>query len=311
MKYLDFCDKVKLKLQELVDLDTTVRIQKVIKNNNVVRYAAIITEKGSKISPSIYLDNYFCDYINGQNLSDICRDIIFVHNKYKDGIEFNIEDYFNYEYVKDKLYPKIINLEKNKEFLKNVPYREIYDLALIAYISMEDVSDGQATITVNNKNLEMWGVTKEEIFEVAFLNASENTPPILEKMTTVMRDILKEKSNALEMNETEEDIDRVIDIMEENNGNIMYILTNSNKLNGAYCMVYEEYLRKFAQSIECDLYILPSSIHEVLIIPMDYGVTKEELENMVRSINNTELSPGEVLSDNVYEFYRESGIMWK
>ena len=88
----------------------------------------------------------------------------------------------------------------------------------------------------------------------------------------------------------------------------MYVLTNSIKLNGAYYIMFEEYLKVFADSIDSDLFILPSSIHEILLVPMDCGVSKEELEKMVCSINNSELSPSEVLSDNVYEFYRETGF---
>lgn len=311
MEYLDFCDKVKLKLQEMVDEGATVRIQKVLKNNNIVRYAAIISEKDNNISPSIYLENFYGDYINGQSLSNICREIMQVHEKYRDGLSFNIDDYFDYNFVKDKLYLKLINRKKNEEFLKNIPYREVYDLALIAYIALEEAKNGQATITVTNKNLEMWKVSKEEMFEAAFLNASENTPPKLEKMTTLMRKLLKEKCFDMEMDETEEDIDSVIDMIEENEGNVMYVLTNNNRINGAYCMIYEEYLRKFAESINSDLFILPSSIHEVLLMPMSCGITKKELECMVRSINSSDLSPGEVLSDNVYEFYRDTGILWE
>lgn len=311
MEYLDFCDKVKLKLQEMVDEGATVRIQKVLKNNNIVRYAAIISEKDNNISPSIYLENFYGDYINGQSLSNICREIMQVREKYRDGLSFNIDDYFDYNFVKDKLYLKLINRKKNEEFLKNIPYREVYDLALIAYIALEEAKNGQATITVTNKNLEMWKVSKEEMFEAAFLNASENTPPKLEKMTTLMRKLLKEKCFDMEMDEKEEDIDSVIDMIEENEGNVMYVLTNNNRINGAYCMIYEEYLRKFAESINSDLFILPSSIHEVLLMPMSCGITKKELECMVRSINSSDLSPGEVLSDNVYEFYRDTGILWE
>lgn len=307
MNYLDFCENVKLKLQELVDDSTTVRVQKVLKNNNVVRYAAIISEEKSTISPSIYLENYYSDYINGQSLSQICSDILYMHEKYKDGIDFNIDNYFDYNYVKDKLYLKVINKAKNEEFLKNIPYREFCDLALIVYIALEEAKNGQATITVNNRNLETWNVTKEQVFDAAFMNAYENTPPRLEKITTVMRELLKEKFLDMQDEEVEEEIDRIIDLMEENDDRGMYVLTNSIKLNGACYIVYEEYLRKFANSINSDLYILPSSIHEILLIPMDCGVDKKELENMVHDINIAELSPGEVLSDNVYEFYRETG----
>ena len=308
MNYLEFCEKVKLQLQELVEESISVRIQKVIKNNNVVRYAAIITEENSTISPSIYLENYYSDYINGQSLSYICRDIICMHEKYKGGIDFNIDNYFDYNYVKDKLYLKVINKAKNEEFLKNIPFREFYDLALVVYIALEEAKNGQATITVNNRNLEIWNVSKDQIFDAAFMNEYENTPPKLEKISTVMRELLKEKCLDMQDEETEEQIDRVIDMIEEKDDKVMYVLTNSIKLNGACYIVYEEYLKKFAKSINSDLYILPSSIHEILLIPMDCGVTKEELENMVHDINNTELSPGEVLSDNVYELYRDYGF---
>lgn len=308
MKYLDFCEKVKSQLQTLVDDSTSVRIQKVIKNNNVIRYAAIINEENSMISPSIYLENFYSDYINGQSLSQICDSIMFMHEKYKGGIDFSLDDYFDYDYIKDKLYLKVINKAKNEELLKSIPYREFYDLALVVYIALEEVKNGQATITVNNRNLEVWNITKDKLFDAAFMNEYENTPPKLEKMTTVMRELLKEKYIDMQDEETEAQIDSIINMMEENDDRDMYVLTNSKKINGACYIVYEEYLKKFAKSINSDLYILPSSIHEILLIPMDCGVTKRELEKMVSDINNTELSPSEVLSDSVYEFYRESGF---
>ena len=308
MEYLDFCEKVKLKLQELVEEGTTVRIQKVLKNNNVVRYAAIITERNSRISPSIYLENFYSDYINGRSLADVCDEVLHMHNTHKDGVTFNFEDYFNYEYVKNKLYVKAINKDKNEEFLKGVPYKEFLDLALVCYISLDEEEHGQATITVNNRNLEMWNVTKDHLFETAYINSYENMPPKLEKMTTVMRGLLKEKTGAMSDEEAEKQIDNVIDMIEENGDNIIYVLTNSIKLNGSHYVTDEEYLIDFANKIDSDLYILPSSIHEVLIIPMSCGFKKEELIKMVRDINSTELSQGEVLSDNVYELYRNKGI---
>ena len=309
MKYLDFCESVRLKLNDLVDSGTTVRIQKVLKNNNIVRYAAIITEEDSTISPSIYLENYYSDYINGQSLSYICSDILSMHKKYRGGINFNIDDYFDYNFVKDKIYLKAINRERNEEFLKGVPYKDFSDLAIVAYIAYEDEGSGYATITLNYKNLEMWDVTTEQIFDIAFKNMCEKTPPILEKITSVMRELLNERFKYIQDSEAKEEINRVIDLMEENNDTSMYMLSNNKKINGASYIIHEEYIREFAQSINSDLYIIPSSIHELLLIPMDSGVMIEELECMVRDVNNSELSPGEVLSDRVYEFYRDKGFV--
>ena len=100
--------------------------------------------------------------------------------------------------------------------------------------------------------------------------------------------------------------------MEKNSDYDIYVLTNSIRLNGAHYITDEDYLVDFANSVNSDLYILPSSIHELLIIPMSCGLKKEELIKMVRDINSTELSQGEVLSDNIYEVYRDRGIcMWE
>ena len=308
MEYLDFCEKVKFKLQELVEEGTAVRIQKVLKNNNVVRYAAIISEKDSMISPSIYLENYYSDYINGTSLSSICEDVIDMHNRHKGGVSFDLENYYDFEYVKDKLYIKVINKDKNKEFLQDIPYEEFLDLALICYISLEEAENGQATITVHNKNLEMWNVTKEYIFETAYANSCVNRPPKIEKITTVMRSLLKERAKEGYDEDMEMQIDKAIDMIEGNSDYVIYVLTNSIKFNGAHYITDENYLIEFANSINSDLYILPSSIHELLIVPMSCGFNKNELANMVKDINITELSQGEVLSDNVYEVYRDKGI---
>lgn len=308
MNYLEFCENVKLKLQEMVEEGTTVRVQKVLKNNNVIRYAAIISEENSMISPSIYLENYYTDFINGQALSCICKDILMFHKKYKCGIDFNIEDYFDYNYIKDKLYLKVINREKNEEFLEDIPYREFCDLALIVYISLDELKNGRGTITVSNKNLEKWNVSKEQVFDMAFLNSYENTPPVLEKMTTFMKDILMERLIDNQDEEVEKQINYIIELIEENNDKSMYILSNSIKINGAFYIVYEDYIREFANRINSDLFIIPSSIHELILIPMDGGVGKAELERMVHDVNIADLSPGEVLSDRVYEFYRDEGF---
>ena len=127
-----------------------------------------------------------------------------------------------------------------------------------------------------------------------------------------MRDLLIEKLGSTYNDEVSEQIDNAIEIMEKNSDYDIYVLTNSIRLNGAHYITDEDYLVDFANSVNSDLYILPSSIHELLIIPMSCGLKKEELIKMVRDINSTELSQGEVLSDNIYEVYRDRGIcMWE
>ncbi len=89
----------------------------------------------------------------------------------------------------------------------------------------------------------------------------------------------------------------------------MFILTNESRLNGATCMLYENVLDKFANEIKSDLYILPSSIHEVIILPKKEWYKKSDLESMINEVNTDNLSVDEILSDRVYMFERKNGIL--
>lgn len=311
MNYKEFCNLVRETLQEMAGESANVRLEEVIKNNNIVRQAAIIAEKGRNISPSIYLENYYADYLNGRNLSEVCLDIMVVHERYREGICFNSDEYCDYNEIKKKLYVKVINKDKNSEILKNVPWRECYDLAMIVYIVLEEGASGRATINVNNKNLSIWNIDSERLFEDAIANTKSSMPYKIEKLSSVMKEILYEKFQGYEGDDVEEALDKALEIIDESGNNRMYVLTNKCKTNGAMYIAFDDILKQVADHIEDDFFILPSSIHELLLVPKGCSVPRSELESMVKDINTTEVDPGEVLSDTVYEYCRVTGILWK
>lgn len=90
---------------------------------------------------------------------------------------------------------------------------------------------------------------------------------------------------------------------------ILYVLTNSSRVNGAACILYDNLLKKFANDVHSDLYILPSSVHEVIIVPKKNAFDKSELADMVREVNEQGVSQDEILSDNVYEYNRKNGLI--
>ena len=89
----------------------------------------------------------------------------------------------------------------------------------------------------------------------------------------------------------------------------MYVLTNESKLNGAACILYENVLYDFAQKLGADLYILPSSVHEVILLPKLSMFEKDELVNMVKEVNTEGVAADEVLSDHVYEYNRTERLI--
>ena len=84
----------------------------------------------------------------------------------------------------------------------------------------------------------------------------------------------------------------------------MYILTNTEKLHGAACILYQQLLEEFAKKVNDNLYILPSSVHEIIMIPASFAGKASELRQMVEEINATQVEEEEVLSDSVYFFNR-------
>jgi hypothetical protein len=89
----------------------------------------------------------------------------------------------------------------------------------------------------------------------------------------------------------------------------MYILSNHKGINGATCLLYENVLYEFAQLIQSDFYILPSSIHEIILVPYDKTISKETLADMVKDVNRTQVARDEVLSDRVYFFSRKNNAI--
>ena len=90
----------------------------------------------------------------------------------------------------------------------------------------------------------------------------------------------------------------------------MYVLSNKLKIHGATSIVYPGLLEDIAERLCSDLIIIPSSIHEVLIIPESYIDSQDNLppdyESMIREVNETQLTDDEVLGDCVYHYRRDT-----
>ena len=89
----------------------------------------------------------------------------------------------------------------------------------------------------------------------------------------------------------------------------MYVLSNKTKIHGAACILYENVVKDFADYLNRDIFILPSSVHEVILVPSQGAQKAQNLVEMVREVNETQVEEEEILSDSVYYFSREDGLM--
>ncbi len=289
MEYSEFLEHVRVKSMPIAKDGGTVLINHVIKNNGCEFDGLVITEKDSRVSPTIYLNSYYDDYKGGREIEDIVNDIHRIYIENKDRITVNPNDFMDFDKIKSTIVYKLINYEKNEKLLESVPHKRMLDLAIVYYCLLIQDDDSNATALIYNKNMEKWNVTLEDIHD----NAVRNTPRLLATRISPMSSLIDEVATGISPKDIEYTFGE------------MYVLTNTSRINGAACMLYGDVLKDCADRIGKDLYILPSSIHEVILLPQLEIYKKEELCDMVREVNSVGVSREEILSDNVYIYNRK------
>ena len=328
MSFEKFIMEIKKMVKEYLGNDVRVEDKSVLKNNGVKFTGIVILKQNQNCVPNIYLNGYFEQYQRGRGLSDIVCEIIRYYEEHKIEQRVNIDCFSNFDCVKNKICYKIVNYEKNKELLKEIPYIPYMDLAIVFYCVIDNECIGNGSILIRNEHLRKWDVKLKEIQACAFFN----TPKILKGKITPMEDVICElirKKMILEIESSvQEQIDSHITISEEmiepiiqemlgkiyteSKGPKMYVAGNESKNFGAAVILYESCLEDFAKKIQSDFYILPSSVHEVILIPVENEEDEvQKLKDMVYEVNHTELEMEEILSDSIYLYKRSESCIIK
>lgn len=310
----EFVEKLVASLKDYFGSDCTIKVSNVCKNNGVKLTGITIMKTNCNISPTIYADAYFERYKNGEAFGNLVFDMINIYDEHKLDTDFNMKYFEQYENVKNDIAYKIISRERNDELLMQIPYVEYLDMAIVFYYMFDSKLFGNATILIRNEHLKMWGVTKEQIYNDAVSNTPELLPYDITNMRDIMRKMLFEKmKNQYMADNLELDENLLADMVDEltnkdlYSGVSMYVLSNTKNTFGAASILYESVLKDFAYVKDSNLIILPSSVHEVIIVLEDEVKDKSNLSSMVREINDTQIPEEEILSDSIYLFDKNSG----
>lgn len=298
MEYREFLENVRKEVESRYDSNVSVTLNHVMKNNGTELDGITIMEKDKNIAPTIYINSFYDRYREGVSLKAVVSEIIRIYNQNKNSININTDYFENYENVRKTIVYKLVNYQKNKKLLEDVPYKRVLDLAVVFYCLIEQRKGVSATALIHNEHLRIWNVTEDEIYN----DALKNTPVLLAGSIVPMSKILSEIAGTAPVDNDEK-------VCEYTGEDILYVLTNSSRVNGAACILYDNLLKKFANDVHSDLYILPSSVHEVIIVPKKNAFDKSELADMVREVNEQGVSQDEILSDNVYEYNRKNGLI--
>lgn len=301
MEYCEFLEKIQNQTRSIAGEGGKVTVNHILKNNGKELDGLTIMEEDSCISPTIYLNEYYEQYENGRGLDNILSEIRLIYTQNKDRIKINTELFYDFLKVRSMIVYRVINYEQNRKLLELIPHKKFLDLAVVYYCLLGQQTEGNATALIYNTHLDRWGVTDDDVFQAAL----ENTPKLLKSNIKPMSDLIRKMTP---FNENDE---RMIESFEKNQpeDEQMYVLTNQSKIHGASCILYEDVLRDFSDKLGRDLYILPSSIHEVILLPKTESFDREGLNCMVQEVNRDGVSMDEVLSDHVYEYNRASGMI--
>ena len=296
MEYKEFVEYIKMNAGYIAGEGGNITINHVIKNNGCEMDGLVIMEKGKDIAPTIYLDSFYELYTNGENIKNIIRQIEVIYEQNKNNVTFDVNILKHFDTIKDKIVYKVVNYRSNEKLLEQVPHKRILDLAVVFYCLLDNEYGRSATALIYNNNLKNWNVTIDDVYKAAL----KNTPDLLHSKISSMA-ALFEKCG---VNVDGEEVD-----LKDYVPSDMYVLTNESKLNGAACILYENVLYDFAQKLGADLYILPSSVHEVILLPKLSMFEEDELVNMVKEVNTEGVTADEVLSDHVYEYNRTERLI--
>lgn len=254
------------------------------KNNGTFRCGVMIVVLDKQTEyvscePIIYLEEYYDYYKEGMELSEIARLVIHIYYECTQPFQFTRED-FLFENMKGRICFMLVNRDLNQSALLTRPHRPFLDLAVIYYILLFQEEDGIATIPINNALMDKWGVDENILWQLAYDNTKRIQTPSLQSMQQVLCELTGRYWGA----------------------SPTLVLSNTSRTYGAASILYKEGLQCLADIIESSYYIFPSSIHECILYVDRGEADKTMLDEMVRDINQTQVSAEEVLADHIYYY---------
>ncbi len=303
-------ETIRKEVEKLCTGDGKVKIQETLKNNDIMQYGLVVIKDDKAISPLIYLEPYLNMLENGDSTIEETAESIYCvylnHCEKNLGIE---NELLHRELVKNKIIYQLVNLKKNQEALKNMPYRVIgEDLAAIFMVLLEKDDTGIMTVKINQDFLKHWELSEEELWTLANKNTPILLPVDMESLSDLLIALFKTSMEKNGVTLKQETWDKLLEEhREQMNGtkgieSQMYVLTNKYKLWGAAAFLYPGVLKATAKRFGKNLIILPSSVHEIILIPQDDLEEFGDLSEIVKNINDHDVLPEEVLSDSVYRY---------
>ena len=285
--YYGFLDEMVDKLQVVQNPFSSqfrVNVKDVEKANGMSYRGIEVSDQQVRMGVTINMDKHYKMYLGGKSVDEIAD---MVQQQVADAFErrpdVDMSRLKDYESLCSNVMMEAVSKEKNAEYLQNIPHFDMADLSIIYRLNVgRDRNHDIGVVTVDNQLLSSMGISQDQFQKDVFEQALAGEPPILKSLAEVM------------------DMNFMGDDSQPEGG--LFLATNRDALYGASVIAIPGFLDQAAEKLGGSFYILPSSVHEVLLLRNDEEVNVQEMESMVQEINAAIVSPEEQLSDRVYHY---------
>lgn len=289
MRNAKFEKELMKRLEKHYGADYEIQIRDVIKLSQEPLRGLTVKRKDENIAPTIYLD-----YFGGMDVEEALKNIYeIIENSQKSKVHFCIESFTDWKKARQRIHARLVGADDC--ILNELPHRNFLNLAVVYYYVVDvDKELGCGTITIRLEHLNHWGIDEPELFEAAKENA-EAEGYTTENMLDILQELYREN----------------MDIGDNTSAlvNPMYVITNASKYYGATALLFaKECFKTLAEKMNSNLYILPSSQHELIAIG-DEVAEAQALKEMVCDVNNSQVEEKDRLSYCVYKYNRETGTI--
>lgn len=284
--YEQFVSEITEEVRRIAGTDWLVVPRKERKNNSVILDGIMLQRENEKVAPNVYLHSYFAKYCEGESVAQLAEQIMELCNEKRDEMALLADKLdFSAEYIKEHLYYRLVNKDRNEELLQEVPHCLYLDLAVVYYWVVYEDGKQLGSIMMTYGQMERISLTEEELLESAIVNTPRLFPAIIKGMDEVVGKLMPKKVEFP-----------------------MLVLSNEIGINGASCLMYPDVAEKVEEKLQGSFYVLPSSVHEVIAIPGNSAKTGHLCE-MVYCINRTQLPEEDILSDNIYYYNADDKVL--
>lgn len=290
MNFNDFVQGIASYFTNELGEEYTVTITEVLKNNNIRLNGILMKKKGQRFTPNIYLNGYYERFVEGESMDQILEEIWSTYTMASESLEdesmmFDME----FEAQMNSIVYRLINYEKNQEKLEEMPHIRFLNLAITFHCNVICEEHAVSMLPVTNQLMEFWNTDVKQLLQLAH----KNTPTHFPMVYSSLQDLMK---MAIETNHPDAiyaPVDSTIN---------MYVISNKQGVNGASVVLYEQAFQRLVDKLGGEVYILPSSIHELILVPYEQELDNKQLNELVREVNETQIPYEDVLSDHAYYY---------